>query len=103
MHSVPTFEELVATVVTQLRRTGIYVAQLDARAEAEIANLRKAGRRAGHELGWKVQTLVSEPHSEDPVLRTVHVVVNQDVPELRAVRARQMRAAVQAAARPGVD
>lgn len=100
MHSVPTFEERVAAVVENLRKTGNYVTQVDARAEAEIAAVRKAGRRAGHELGWKIRTLVSEPHGDGPVVRTVHVVVNQDVPELRAVRARQMRAAVEAASRP---
>jgi len=104
MHSVPTFAERVAAIAEQLRETGNYVTDVNARADIEIATIRKAGRRAGYELGWKVRTLVSDSYSnpEGSVVRTIHVVVKEDVPELRAVRARQMRAAVEAAGRPDI-
>ena len=101
VYAVPSFAELVARVVDELRATGSYRATIHTRATSEIAALRKAGRRAGHELGWKVRTLVLDDEASD--ISTVYVVVDEDPPELATVRARQLREAVRAVAAPSPD
>ena len=95
MRAVPTFDELVATIKEALRTEGFYVAEFDARAEDEIKLLRSAGRRAGRDLGWKIRTLAHGPHHDRQTL-DVHVVVDEDVPELAAKRRAQMREAINA-------
>lgn len=95
MRPVPTFDELVTTITEALRAEGFYVIEMDARAEDEIRIVRSAGRRAGRILGWKVRTVKHGPHGDSDLL-DLHVIVDEDVPELQAIRRRRMREAINA-------
>lgn len=95
MRSVPTFDELVTTITEALRTEGFFVVELDVRADDVIKLHRSAGRRAGRNLGWKVRTLKNGPHGGSTLL-DLHVIVDEDVPELQAIRHRRMHEAVNA-------
>lgn len=99
MRTVPTFDELVATITEALRAEGLFVVELDVRADDEIKLHRSAGRRAGRNLGWQVRTLKHGPHG-DSTLLDLHVIVEEDVPELQAIRRRRMRDAINAISHP---
>lgn len=93
MRAIPTFEEFVTTITEALCAEGFYVVEMDAGAEDEIKLVRSAGRRAGRNLGWKVRTLKHGPRGDSHLL-DLHVIVDEDVPEIQAIRRRRMREAI---------
>ncbi|WP_394937736.1 hypothetical protein [Psychromicrobium sp. YIM B11713] len=82
-------ELLLEQIIDGLKFRGQFVRHCDETDTDEVARIRSLGRRAGHNLGWKIITFASDPDRREDRKIVVVVAVEESNPlheELMRIR-----------------